>query len=188
MTENPKIELEIDENIPWHITPKDQEVINVLNIQIDEPKKEDFERIKNNCPTVDALRAHYYTMKTELNRILSNEATKLSETKAKDLTLRVEYYKEITVLFLTFLYGEYDNNMDRELPDEAKKKTEITQGEFMEFTDVVNQKYLNQLKEIYETEKYEYSKKGVSSELQLKILFTKYYKELFGPKNEVSEK
>lgn len=182
-----KIELEVDENIPWFITPNDEETIRVLEVNEPPVKKEDIERVKKDCPTVDALRAYYYTMKTQQNQLLKNEAQQLSEAKGKDLTLRAEYYKEVTLLFLKFLYGEYENNMDRELPDEANKKTEVTQGEFMKFTDVLHKQYLDKLKEIYETEKYKYAKEGVATELRLKMLFTKYYKEVFGDKNEVTE-
>lgn len=183
-----KIELEVDESIPWSITDNDRETIQVLSVNEPPVKKEDIERIKKDCPTLDSLRAYYYTMKTQQNQMLRNEAQQLSEAKGKDLTLRAEYYKEVTLLFLKFLYGEYENNMDRELPDEAKKRTDVTQGEFMEFTDVVHKKYLDKLKDIYETEKYKYAKEGVATELRLKMLFTRYHKELFGDKNEVAEK
>ena len=185
--EKVKIELEVDKNIPWFLTESDLEAIKVLEVVPQKITSDDISRVKEECPNPDALKAKYYAMKTELNKLLLNEASQLSESKGKDLALKSEYYKEITLLFLNFLYGSYENQMDRELPEGKAKKTEITQGEFMDFTDSIHEQYLEKLKEIYENEKYRYEKEGVSSELRLKMLFAEYYKRLFSDKNEVSE-
>lgn len=181
-----KVEIE-SSNLPWTLTDTDKENIKDLKIKPEPVDQEQIEKIKKDCPSLDALMSYYYQMKHNLSKMMSEEASKIDNVKSKDLSLRMDFLLNFVKITSKFLYGEYKNEVDRELPSEKAKLSDKTQGEFFDFMTTVEKTYLDNIKENYKSEMSRFAKEGIISETKLKILFTTYYNEIY-KKNEVNEK
>lgn len=181
-----KVEIE-SSNLPWTLTETDKENIKDLGIKPEPVDENQIEKIKKDCPSLDALMSYYYQMKHNLSKMMSEEASKIDNVKAKDLRLRMDFLLNFVKIVSKFLYGEYENEVDRELPNEKAKLSDKTQGEFFDFMTTIENTYLKDIKENYQIEMGRFAKEGIISETKLKILFTTYYNEIY-KKNEVNEK